>query len=57
MDVSAEAYARNGRRAEGLAEGMSKAQIEIAGKMLESGMTAEQVMQFTGLDKETVESL
>ena len=36
---------------------MSKAQIEIAGKMLESGMTAEQVMQFTGLDKETVESL
>lgn len=44
-------------RAEGLAEGMSKAQIEIAGKMLESGMTAEQVMQFTGLDKETVESL
>lgn len=44
-------------RAEGLAEGMSKAQIEIAGKMLESGMTAEQVMQFTGLDKETVESI
>jgi len=57
MDVSAEAYTRNGRRAEGLAEGMSKAQIEIAGKMLESGMTTEQVMQFTGLDKETVESL
>ena len=44
-------------RAEGRAEGMSKAQIEIAGKMLETGMTVEQIMQLTGLDKETVESL
>ncbi|MBQ8629983.1 MAG: hypothetical protein IJ421_10990, partial [Prevotella sp.] len=48
-------------RAEGLAEGITKghadAQAEIARKMKAAGLAVEQIVQFTGLDRETLESL
>ena len=43
--------------AEGLAQGHAEAQAEMARKMLTAGMPVEQIVQFTGLDKETVEKL
>ena len=43
--------------AEGLAEGQAQAQTEMARKMLAAGMPVEQIMQFTGLTLETIESL
>ena len=43
--------------AEGLAQGHAEAQTEMARKMLTAGMPVEQIVQFTGLDKETVEKL
>ncbi len=51
------ATARNDGRAEGLAEGHAEAQTEIARKMLDAGMPVDQIMLFTGLDKETIEKL
>ena len=55
------AAARDDGRAEGLAEGITKghadAQAEIARKMKTAGVAVEQIIQFTGLDRETVESL
>ena len=48
-------------RTEGLAEGITKghadAQAEIARKMKTARVAVEQIIQFTGLDRETVESL
>ena len=40
--------------AEGLAQGHAEAQAEIARKMLESGMSVEQIAQFTGLTPEEI---
>ena len=63
------AAARDDGRAEGLAEGLeqglaeglergqAQAQAEMARKMLASGMPVEQIIQFTGLTLETIESL
>ena len=52
---------RNGElaaaRDDGRAEGHAEAQTEMARKMLTAGMPVEQIVQFTGLDKETVEKL
>ena len=44
-------------RTEGRAEGHAEAQAEIARKMKAAGLAVEQIIQFTGLDMETVESL
>ena len=44
-------------RAEGHAEGHEEANMEVAKKMLAAGMPVEQIVQFTGLDRETVENL
>ena len=44
-------------RAEGLAEGQAQAQAEIAKKMLESGVSVEQIAQFTGLTPDEVAAL
>ena len=44
-------------RAEGITEGMSRSQTEIARKMVAAGIQTEQIMEFTGLDKDTVEKL
>ncbi|MBQ8838671.1 MAG: PD-(D/E)XK nuclease family transposase, partial [Bacteroidales bacterium] len=57
--------ARNDGRAEGLAEGLEQghaegreeANMEVARKMLAAGMPVEQIVQFTGLDREIVEKL
>ena len=43
--------------AEGLAEGHAEAQVEIARKMLASGMTVEQTAQLTGLAVDEVKEL
>ena len=59
------AAARNDGRAEGLAEGLEQghaegreeANMEVARKMLAAGMPVEQIVQFTGLDREIVEKL
>ena len=39
---------------EGLAQGHAEAQAEIARKMLESGMSVEQIARFTGLTPEEI---
>ena len=48
-------------RAEGLAEGRiegrEEANMEVARKMLAAGILVEQIAQFTGLDKESIEKL
>ncbi|MBQ8838604.1 MAG: hypothetical protein IJ005_04720 [Bacteroidales bacterium] len=63
------AAARNDGRAEGLEqghaegreegreEGHAEAKTEIARRMKAVGMSVEQIVQLTGLDKETVENL
>ncbi len=59
------AAARDDGRAEGLAqghaegriEGREEANMEVARKMLAAGMPVEQIVQFTGMDRETVEKL
>ena len=43
--------------AEGLAQGKTEAKIEIAKKLLASGMPIEQVMELTELDLETTKGL
>ena len=60
-----EAKGRAEGRAEGMSEGIAKgrtegraeAQAEMARKMKTAGVAIEQIVQFTGLDKETVEKL
>ena len=44
-------------REEGRAEGREEANMEVARKMLAAGMPVEHIVQFTGLDRETVENL
>lgn len=51
------AAARNDGRAEGFAEGREEANMDVARKMLDAGMPVEQIVQFTGLDRETVDKL
>ncbi|MBQ8483466.1 MAG: Rpn family recombination-promoting nuclease/putative transposase [Bacteroidales bacterium] len=59
------AAARDDGRAEGLAqghaegriEGREEANMEVARKMLAAGMPVEQIVQFTGMDRGTVEKL
>ena len=43
--------------AQGHAEGREEANMEVAKKMLAAGMPVEHIVQFTGLDRETVENL
>ena len=49
-----EAKGRAEGRAEGVAEGKAEALLEMARKMLASGMSVEQVVQITGLDPEAL---
>ena len=51
------AAAREAGLAEGLAEGHAEAQTEIARKFKILGVDIDTIVQATGLDKETVESL
>ena len=51
------AAAREAGLAEGLAEGHAEAQAEIARKFKILGVDIDTIVQATGLDKETVESL
>ena len=44
-------------RAEGREEGREEANMEVARKMLAAGILVEQIAQFTGLDKESIEKL
>ena len=44
-------------RAEGLAEGRSEAQHEMARKLKSLGVAIETIVEATGLDRETVESM
>ena len=44
-------------RAEGKAEGLAEAQAEIARKMKALGVDIDTIVQATGLDRKTVESL
>lgn len=44
-------------RAEGIAEGRAETSLEIARRMKESGMTVEQIAEFTGLPVEKVKAL
>ena len=44
-------------REEGRAEGREEANMEVARKMLAAGILVEQIAQFTGLDKESIEKL
>ena len=44
-------------RAEGRAEGKLEGKLEIAQKLLSKGMSLEDVMDITGLDKQTLENL
>ena len=43
--------------AQGHAEGREEANMEVARKMLAAGILVEQIAQFTGLDKESIEKL
>ena len=43
--------------AQGLAEGRAEAQLEMARKMLEAGMAVDQIVQFTDLTLQEVQSL
>ena len=43
--------------AQGHAEGREEANMEVARKMLAAGMPVEHIVQFTGLDRETLENL
>ena len=43
--------------AQGHAEGREEANMEVARKMLAAGMPVEHIVQFTGLDRETIENL
>ena len=43
--------------AEGRAEGRTEAQLEMARKMLEAGMAVDQIVQFTDLTLQEVQSL
>ena len=43
--------------AEGREEGREEANMEVARKMLAAGILVEQIAQFTGLDKESIEKL
>ena len=43
--------------AEGRAEGRAEAQLEMARKMLEAGMAVDQIVQFTDLTLQEVQSL
>ena len=56
INTAAEDAEKRGRDA-GLAEGRSEAQAEIAKKMLESGVSVEQIAQFTGLTPDEVAAL
>ena len=51
------AAAREDGIAEGRAEGREEANMEVARKMLAAGILVEQIAQFTGLDKESIEKL
>ena len=44
-------------RTEGRAEGRAEAQLEMARKMLEAGMAVDQIVQFTDLTLQEVQSL
>ena len=43
--------------AQGHAEGREEANMEVARKMLAAGMPVEQIVQFTGLDREAIDKL
>ena len=51
-----EAKGRAEGRAEGVAEGKAEALVEMARKMLASGMPVEQVVQITGMDPESLQA-
>ena len=51
------AEGREEGRTEGITEGEQNKAREIAMRLIADGMSVEQIVQYTGLDRETVEQL